>query len=89
MLASTGSNSKSQNTSKIVLRSARLDQNVPKPFNRTTIINYYIPQSAGNAIINVTGIHGKNTKTIALHGKTARFVAGDDDWILFQKLIPI
>ena len=48
---------------------ARLEQNAPNPFNQTTAIKYYVPQDAGNAIINITDANGMLIKSVALSAK--------------------
>ena len=66
-LASLGTiNKENVTTTSIQLSSARLEQNAPNPFNQSTQISYYVPQTAGNAMIMVTDINGKNIKTIQL-----------------------
>jgi len=54
------------NTSAVPLNSAKLFQNAPNPFNQSTHINYYIPQTSGNASITVTDINGRNIKTVPI-----------------------
>jgi hypothetical protein len=51
-----------------ILSSAKLEQNIPNPFNQTTLINYYIPETAGHAFIKVSGINGQEIKTVQLNG---------------------
>jgi hypothetical protein len=46
----------------VTLSDALLEQNIPKPFNQSTRINYYVPKEAGTAIIKVTGIKAKPLK---------------------------
>ena len=66
-LASLGTiNKENITTTSIQLSSARLEQNAPNPFNQSTQISYYVPQTAGNAMIMVTDINGRNIKSIQL-----------------------
>jgi hypothetical protein len=66
-IVSSGSiNKESISSTEIQLSSARLDQNAPNPFNQTTIIHYYVPQTAGNALLTVADMTGKNIKTFPL-----------------------
>jgi hypothetical protein len=73
-----------QNSSTLALSSARLFQNAPNPFNQTTLINYYLPQNTGTALIRITGINGETIKSIAINGtgagqlsvQTAQLAAG-------------
>ncbi|HEV3325700.1 MAG TPA: T9SS type A sorting domain-containing protein [Puia sp.] len=70
--------------STLALSSARLFQNIPNPFNQTTLINYYLPQTTGTALIRITGINGETIRSIALNGtgagqlsvQTAQLAAG-------------
>ena len=74
-----------------ILSSAKLEQNIPNPFNQTTLINYYVPESAGHAFIKVTGINGEAIKTIQLNGtgsgqitlQTAALVSGNYTYSLY------
>ena len=57
-------------TSNVVLKNANgavkpsLEQNSPNPFTQNTVINYYVPQNAGKAVINITDINGRLIKTV-------------------------
>jgi hypothetical protein len=74
-----------------ILSSAKLEQNIPNPFNQTTLINYYVPESAGHALIKVTGINGEAIKTIQLNGtgsgqltlQTATLASGNYTYSLY------
>ncbi len=41
-----------------------LIHNIPNPFSGKTIIQYYIPEDAGNAYIQITTVNGAVLKTI-------------------------
>jgi hypothetical protein len=58
-----------QTSSSFILSDARLEQNAPNPFNQNTMINYSLPEKAGNAVINITDMNGKVIKTVALTEK--------------------
>lgn len=53
----------------ITLSSARLDQNIPNPANQSVLINYYIPENAGSAEMQITGIKGEIIKRVVLPAK--------------------
>ncbi len=53
----------------ISLSSATLEQNIPNPFNQNTLINYYIPENSGNAILKVVDMNGRTIKAISLTAK--------------------
>ena len=53
----------------VSLSSASLKQNSPNPFNKNTVINYYLPEQAGNAVVNISDINGKVIKSIAVTQK--------------------
>jgi hypothetical protein len=68
-----------------------LEQNIPNPFNQTTLINYYVPETAGHAFIKVTGMNGNAIKTIELNNtgsgqitlQTATLASGNYTYSLF------
>ena len=53
----------------VTLTDARLEQNAPNPFNKNTVISYFLPEKAGSAVMNITDMNGKIIKTIALNEK--------------------
>jgi hypothetical protein len=50
----------------VTLSDASLQQNAPNPFNRNTVINYFVPQKTGTAVMNITDMNGKLIKTTTL-----------------------
>ncbi|MEN0050115.1 MAG: T9SS type A sorting domain-containing protein [Bacteroidota bacterium] len=48
------------------ITSATLQQNAPNPFNETTTINYFIPEGAKNASLQVMDQNGRIIKTIPI-----------------------
>jgi hypothetical protein len=48
------------------ISNAHLDQNIPNPANNSTTINYYLPQNAASASINISDINGKIIKSFSL-----------------------
>jgi hypothetical protein len=57
------------NANKIVANAASLQQNAPNPFHQNTIINYYVPQNAGKAFLNITDMSGRIIKTVPISAK--------------------
>ena len=55
-------------TATATLTSAQLFQNAPNPSGQSTLINYYLPDNSGTAILQVTGINGQIIKSIILSG---------------------
>ncbi len=45
-----------------------LEQNAPNPFNRETLINYYLPRNSQSAQMVFTDLNGKVLKTIDIEG---------------------
>jgi hypothetical protein len=60
---------RSGHTSTINLSDAWLDQNAPNPFNKNTVINYFIPPKASIAVMEISGIDGKVMKTMSVAGR--------------------
>jgi flagellar hook assembly protein FlgD len=52
-----------------VMSGASLSQNIPNPFNKTTTINYTLPQAYSSAKIIVTDKAGKVLKEVKLSAK--------------------
>jgi len=52
----------------INISSASLEQNIPNPFNRTTILNYVLPQQFSSAKIIIADKSGKALKQINVSG---------------------
>ena len=48
------------------LTSAMIDQNSPNPFSEGTIINYFVPQGAGKAHVNIIDAEGRVVKSVQL-----------------------
>lgn len=54
-----------------------LFQNVPNPFNKSTNIHYYLPESAKAALIQITDLNGRILQTISLRGSGRQSVSID------------
>lgn len=68
-LVKTNSNKYTEGSLKINESSdgnARLFQNMPNPFSKSTIIKYIIPSNAKRAIITISSVNGVNMKTFDL-----------------------
>jgi hypothetical protein len=63
-----GIKSNGPNGAGLSLTSAKLLQNIPNPFNQTTLIGYYLPQNYGQAFLKITSISGQTIKSIVLTG---------------------
>jgi hypothetical protein len=51
-------------------RQPTIDQNIPNPFNGTTVINYYIPESfEKDCTIIITNVEGKEIQRIGINSK--------------------
>lgn len=48
---------------------AKLEQNIPNPFSKTTAIGYYLPTNTNNAYINFYSINGVLLKSVQLDAK--------------------
>ncbi|HKR07447.1 MAG TPA: tail fiber domain-containing protein [Bacteroidia bacterium] len=63
-------NGQSERTSSVqVSINARLEQNVPNPFNEKTIIKYYVPQSSSSASLKIYSLDGAELKTFSITQK--------------------
>jgi hypothetical protein len=86
-----GINNNGLNSNSVLLSSAKLYQNSPNPFNQTTLINYYVPESSGSAVIQVIDMNGKMIKSVSLNSKgngqltleTSQLTAGAYTYSLF------
>ena len=67
--ATLSSNASSQATANTKATGAYLKQNAPNPFRQNTVINYFIPQNAAKAFINITDMNGRLIKTFTASGK--------------------
>lgn len=78
-------------TSKLSTNTATLAQNTPNPGRQSTTISYYIPKTAGSAMLKITALNGENIKTQNLTTKgsgtytlqTANFAAGTYTYSLY------
>jgi hypothetical protein len=48
------------------LSTASLEQNIPNPFNQSTVIKYYISSNFHSAQLIVTDLNGRNLKTFEI-----------------------
>ena len=60
------SNQAPSQTKTDIVSSARLDQNVPNPFGKTTTIKYYIPEGSHPNMLMLTDLNGKQIKNISI-----------------------
>jgi hypothetical protein len=71
-LVKKGSGSKSTTVSNVtstVIKSATLSQNAPNPFNQTTSIGYYLPETVNTATLYVYDMNGVQIKSIPITTK--------------------
>jgi len=73
-LTLNNTSSPAQNNTNAILQdnttaTARLDQNIPNPFDGSTIIGYFIPANAQSAIITVSTQTGQAIKTFVITGR--------------------
>jgi hypothetical protein len=61
------SEKESASSQQIMLTSAKLEQNVPNPFNSVTTIGYYLPAYKGNAYINFYTSSGSLVKSVQIN----------------------
>ena len=61
----------------LVMVGAAISQNIPNPFNRTTTINYTLPQKYSSAKIMVTDKGGKKIKELNLSGNGRNSISVD------------
>ena len=59
-------NNTPKNSPKNPIQEAKLFQNLPNPFSETAIIRYELPQTAGNAYLQVFDMSGRMLRNIAL-----------------------
>ncbi len=58
---------------------AFLAQNVPNPFNSTTVINYSVPKMIHSATMNIINTDGKILKSISLNNKSGNVTLSSND----------
>jgi hypothetical protein len=77
---SFSSNMQSMNQSVSKISDARLDQNIPNPFNNSSSISYYIPSGSQNAQLMITDASGKTLKTYSITqtGSGKQIISGSE-----------
>jgi hypothetical protein len=77
---SFSSNMRSMDQSASKIAGARLDQNVPNPFNNSSSISYYIPSGSHNAQLMITDASGKTLKTYSItqNGSGKQIISGSE-----------
>jgi hypothetical protein len=77
---SFSSNMQSMNQSASKISDARLDQNIPNPFNNSSSISYYIPSGSHNAQLMITDASGKTLKvySITQSGSGKQIISGSE-----------
>jgi hypothetical protein len=68
ILAGSTNNISIGNSASAALTGTSLEQNIPNPFNNTTVINYTLPQKFSSAQIIITDKSGKVLKQVKVEG---------------------
>jgi hypothetical protein len=53
----------------MTITSAQLEQNIPNPYNGTTVIRYHLPGDINEAKLVVTNMQGQVLRTMALNSR--------------------